>query len=1702
VAGAVSGKFNGVLSSFYQLSEGDENTLFRAIASFVDDTGQTVSATSASQGPVADVTPEITVPFSYAVDSLLIVKNSTQIYTNNFSQAPIASPTILSNGSPSPIAFITQGSTWTEAGGKAIASSTGVALNPNVSGGKSVFDLALLDTNTSPQGSGAGQSELGLKEDAAFTVTSSFDLVTPPTGTYGMELTDGTQTHGIDQLERLLVAQSGVDTIVELIQANLVTNTQTVLASQTLTAQLAANNQIEFQFSHAANSTQVSGAFALGNNGTFGPLTTFSPTASAFTSSVTWTRADVGAFTGTGVGLNVGPGQSPREGQTLTASATTNDSDATLHYQWQESTNNFATFTVIGSDSPNYVVQESDEGSSIRVVASTTDPDNSQTASVTSATTRAVLDALPTVTTPTITGTAQEGQTLTASAMSGQSDNPVTYAWYSSADGFTHPIGTGATYVVQEGDEGFTIEGMATATNDNGATVSATSAATSVNAVPEGPVLGGATSASVGEGGAVTLGATDTTLDGDDTLGKVTITGLPTDLTNLSGGGTYSGSTWTGTATQFNALSFNAGEQGTFNLSISATTTGTEAGTTTGSYTLTVNPVSEGPVLGGSTSKTVNEGGAVTFGATDATSDSDDVLGSVTITGLPTDLTNFNGGTYTSGPGTWSGTAAQFNALSFTAGHTAGTFSLTISATTTGAEAATTTGTYALTINNPLTVGATTAFTEMNTTVSGYLNVTASGPVNYTIIAPPAHDQSVQIAADGTYIYTPSANYFGTDSFTYQADAGNGAVATGTVTVNVARAGFGPSVPLSIISSRQGYFDTEGGGGDMIAPLSTGGFVATWYGQSVADVFVGVYDQNGNAASIIAIPASANGAEVAALPNGGFAVAGGASLYIFDSSGTRTQTLSTGLAYPSIDASADGTIYLEYYGGGSVERFQAVNGVYSETAYSISSQYPTELKVLGDGDVVVLDSPGSNQFSLYHSTGSGLTGFATGNFSGSYFYDDVAALDNGGFVISSENTATNHVLASIFTAAGGGVATVDTGIIANASDFTHVSALKGGGFVVSAIDSSFNFTNVREFNDNGTPISNIISLSTPNSPFTDTNSANVGGFYLASHNSSDVVSAYINYDAPRTYTGDSGADAFVANNLNDAFTGGAGRNVFQFGSYFGNDTITNFDPSEDVLLFDTAVFPNYAAVQAHFAQVKGADGNTYWGISYNSSETIAFANSVGFSASSLQAALQPGNIQFGGTIQPAGIAGALINLALGDAPADAAADISVSVAGLPSGWSLNAGIDNGNGGWIAQTTDPRSLSVTTPASFVGASLVQVVVSWTRADGSSGRSTWTDNVEAYAPGSPIFAQSGDDTLTGTGNHDTFVFAQPIGNDTIWNFNAATDQIDLIGFPGYSSFDAIQGSLADDANGNAVIALGSGASITIRGVEAATLTGANFAFDQEPSTSNSGTMTIGDGTTLPLGGTINNAGTIALNSIGEVTELELLGPRVTLKGGGQLLLSDNSGNTMSGTSAAVTLDNVDNTISGAGILGDGQLAIVNEAAGMIDAVGNNPLILDSGSNAIVNSGTLRSDGGTLAVRSPVTGAGTAVIDNGTIAFGSAADANVAFAGDTGGMLNLGNSHDFTGQISGFGALDQIDLADIGFGANSTLGYAANSDNTAGTLTVSDGTHIANLALLGSYMASCFATASDGHGGTLITAGATQTPNSDTPVTPPHA
>ncbi|MBR1298600.1 VCBS domain-containing protein [Bradyrhizobium sp. AUGA SZCCT0042] len=471
-------------------------------------------------------------------------------------------------------------------------------------------------------------------------------------------------------------------------------------------------------------------------------------------------------------------------------------------------------------------------------------------------------------------------------------------------------------------------------------------------------------------------------------------------------------------------------------------------------------------------------------------------------------------------------------------------------------------------------------------------------------------------------------------------------------------------------------------------------------------------------------------------------------------------------------------------------------------------------------------------------------------------------------------------------------------------------------------------------------------------------------------------------------------------------------------------------------------------------------------------------------------------------IFPAGIAGEPINLALTNPSVDSIDLITVTITGVPPGWSLNAGTNNGDGTWTLQTNDLSALTVTTPAGFTGATVLHVTETWTNADGTTGIAKFFDNVEAYAPGSPIFTVSGDDNLTGSSGNDLFVVAQPIGYDTIYNFDTAHDQIDLIGYAGFTTFVDVQAQTINNDLGDAVITLGEGQSITLHGVDANSLSADDFVFDQTPVVQNTGHMVIGDGAIMPLSGVIENTGTIELSSTGNDTDLQLIQHGITLEGHGQVILSDSTENVITGTVSDVTLTNVDNTISGAGQLGAGQMILVNE--GTIIATGTNSLEIDTGANTVLNSGTLEAtgsgglvidsnldnsgllwaNGADITLNGSVTGGGTALIDGvATIEFEAASSVNVTFDAEATGTLKLGDSFDFSGIISGFDGDDQIDLLDVTFGEGTSVSYVENLEETGGTLTVSDGVHTANISLLGDYSADGFVFSADDTMGTLL-------------------
>jgi len=191
-------------------------------------------------------------------------------------------------------------------------------------------------------------------------------------------------------------------------------------------------------------------------------------------------------------------------------------------------------------------------------------------------------------------------------------------------------------------------------------------------------------------------------------------------------------------------------------------------------------------------------------------------------------------------------------------------------------------------------------------------------------------------------------------------------------------------------------------------------------------------------------------------------------------------------------------------------------------------------------------------------------------------------------------------------------------------------------------------------------------------------------------------------------------------------------------------------------------------------------------------------------------------------------------------------------------------------------------------------------------------------------------------------------------------------------------AVPGATDDatfDASGSTFYTVTASTSETVAGIELAStaelsITAGTFtATTGTAAGANAGVMAVGDGTTLALGGAVDNTGAITLGGAKAATNLDLLG-NTTLSGGGSIILSSSAENAIFGASSAVTLTNANNTITGGGQIGKGQLTLVNEAKGVIDATTSNALVIDTTGENLTNSGLLEGAGtGGLTVQNTV-------------------------------------------------------------------------------------------------------------------------------------
>ncbi|MGB4864873.1 MAG: Ig-like domain-containing protein, partial [Hyphomicrobium sp.] len=231
-------------------------------------------------------------------------------------------------------------------------------------------------------------------------------------------------------------------------------------------------------------------------------------------------------------------------------------------------------------------------------------------------------------------------------------------------------------------------------------------------------------------------------------------------------------------------------------------------GLDTGTLTIAVNPANDGPVNAVPGAQTVAEDVATAItGVSVSDIDGGTLTTTLTVTNGTLAVTLGGGATITgSGTGTitLTGTAAEINSaldgLMFTGtADYSGPAILTVQ-TSDGIE--TDTDTVAITVTPVADITADTVATTEDSSISfnvltgtnGATADTFEGTPSVTAYTQPANG-TVTIAANGSVVYVPNANFNGTDTFTYTVTSG-GVTETTTVTVNVAAANDAPAQTL------------------------------------------------------------------------------------------------------------------------------------------------------------------------------------------------------------------------------------------------------------------------------------------------------------------------------------------------------------------------------------------------------------------------------------------------------------------------------------------------------------------------------------------------------------------------------------------------------------------------------------------------------------------------------------------------------------------------------------------------------------------------------------------------------------------------------------------------------------------------------------------------------------------------------------------
>jgi fibronectin-binding autotransporter adhesin len=380
--------------------------------------------------------------------------------------------------------------------------------------------------------------------------------------------------------------------------------------------------------------------------------------------------------------------------------------------------------------------------------------------------------------------------------------------------------------------------------------------------------------------------------------------------------------------------------------------------------------------------------------------------------------------------------------------------------------------------------------------------------------------------------------------------------------------------------------------------------------------------------------------------------------------------------------------------------------------------------------------------------------------------------------------------------------------------------------------------------------------------------------------------------------------------------------------------------------------------------------------------------------------------------------------------------------------------------------------------------------------SGGTVTLSNNTQNY-----IFGQVSTDTLT---NKETIQGAGQIGHGQMTLVNSGTINANSSSGMTIQANGGVTNTGTLEATSGATLALSStgvinnaggtisantgtiqvtsstvnGGTVTLTGASLLQLNTGTIHGGSTITNSSTGTIEIASGTNV-LGGTINNSaggtfkidnnatldldggtysqlGTLQLNSSGNFTELVLEG-NVTLSGGA-ITMSNNTQNYIFGATSAVTLTN-EETISGAGQIGHGQMTLVN--SGTINSNQSGGITIQA-NGGFTNTGTLEATSGatlTLSSTGVVNNAGGTISANtGTLQVNSSTvnGGTITLTGASLLQLNSGSIHAGTLTNSSTGTIEIASGTNVlGGTINNSAGGILKIDNNA-TLDLESGTY----------------------------------------------